>query len=58
VKHSEVIAAELPDATLLCLPGVGHMAMLEEPDVVDSALAELLAEVRPGGVLRRLRKRA
>jgi pimeloyl-ACP methyl ester carboxylesterase len=58
VKHSEVIAAELPGATLLRLPGVGHMAMLEEPDVVDGALIELLAEVRPGGVLRRLRKRA
>jgi pimeloyl-ACP methyl ester carboxylesterase len=56
--HSEVIAAELPTATLLGLPGVGHMAMLEEPDVVDDALVELLAEVRPGGVLRRLRKRA
>jgi pimeloyl-ACP methyl ester carboxylesterase len=42
-RHSEVIAAELPDATLIRLPGVGHLPMLERPEVIDSALAELLA---------------
>jgi pimeloyl-ACP methyl ester carboxylesterase len=42
-RHSEVIAAELPDATLIRLPGVGHLPMLERPEVVDGALAELLA---------------
>ena len=42
-RHSEIIAAELPDATLVRLPGVGHMPMLEQPDVIDAALAELLA---------------
>jgi pimeloyl-ACP methyl ester carboxylesterase len=59
-QHSEVIAAELPNATLVELPGVGHLAMLEQPDAVDDALAELLARVaaRRTSVLRRLRKRA
>lgn len=59
-RHSEVIAAELPDATLVELPGVGHLAMLERPDEVNDPLAELLARVddRRSGLLRRLRKRA
>ncbi|MGI8797901.1 MAG: alpha/beta fold hydrolase [Pseudonocardia sp.] len=42
-RHSEVIAAELPDATLLALPGAGHLPMLEQPDAVNAALAELIA---------------
>jgi pimeloyl-ACP methyl ester carboxylesterase len=41
--HSEVIAAELPEATLVRLPGVGHLPMLEQPEVIDAALADLLA---------------
>ena len=59
--HSERIAAELPDSTLMRLPGVGHMAMLEQPDVIDGALDELLGKVLGrgrAGVVRRLRKRA
>jgi len=59
--HSERIAAELPEATLMRLPGVGHMAMLEQPEVIDDALGELLGKVLGrgrGGVVRRLRRRA
>lgn len=41
-SHSEVIAAELPDATLVRFTGVGHMPMLERPAAMDDALAELL----------------
>jgi pimeloyl-ACP methyl ester carboxylesterase len=41
-RHSERIAAELPDATLVRLPGVGHLPMLERPEVVDGALTDLL----------------
>jgi pimeloyl-ACP methyl ester carboxylesterase len=41
--HSSMIAAELPDATLVRLPGVGHLPMLEQPEVIDTALADLLA---------------
>jgi pimeloyl-ACP methyl ester carboxylesterase len=58
LEHSEVIAAELPGAELVRLPGAGHMAMLEQPEAVDGALIELLASVRPSGLPRRLRKRA
>jgi len=42
-RHSEVIAAELPGATLVRLPGDGHMPMLEQPEVIDAALADLIA---------------
>ena len=42
--HSEVIAAELPNARVLRLPGAGHMAMLEQPDEVDRALIGLVTE--------------
>jgi pimeloyl-ACP methyl ester carboxylesterase len=59
MRHSEVIAAELPGATLVRLPGVGHMAMLELPEAVNEALTELLAKAaRPTGILRRFRRRA
>ncbi|MGI8817176.1 MAG: alpha/beta fold hydrolase [Pseudonocardia sp.] len=59
-EHSERIAVELPEATLMRLPGVGHVAMLEQPEIVDEALAELLEKAlrRRGGLIRRLRKRA
>ena len=42
-RHSEVIAAELSGAPLVRLPGVGHMPMLEQPEVIDAALADLIA---------------
>jgi pimeloyl-ACP methyl ester carboxylesterase len=41
-RHSEVIADGLPGATLVRLPGVGHLPMLEQPEVIDAALADLL----------------
>ena len=41
-RHSEVIAADCP-ATLVRLPGVGHLPMLEQPEVIDAALADLIA---------------
>ena len=42
VTHSEAIAAKLPDAELVILPGVGHLPMLERPALVDEALYGLL----------------
>ncbi|MBW3605897.1 MAG: alpha/beta hydrolase [Actinobacteria bacterium] len=36
--HSRRLAATLPDAELLLLPDVGHVAMLERPDDVSSSL--------------------
>jgi pimeloyl-ACP methyl ester carboxylesterase len=58
--HSERIAGELPEATLVRLPGVGHMAQMERPDIFDEALAELLDKAvrRQGGLARKLRRRA
>jgi len=58
--HAERIAAELPDATLVSFPGVGHLPMLEQPAVMDEALHELLLRcvARHKGGLRRLRRRA
>ena len=41
-RHSEVLAGELPGATLVRLPGVGHVPTLEQPEVIDAALADLL----------------
>ncbi len=57
VAHSDVIAAELPDATLVRFPGVGHLPMLEQPAKMDEALLDLIqrsaARIRPGGIRRR-----
>jgi pimeloyl-ACP methyl ester carboxylesterase len=59
-SHSEVIAAELPEARLVRFIGVGHMPMLEQADAVNAALADLLrrSAARGRGSLRRLRRRA
>jgi pimeloyl-ACP methyl ester carboxylesterase len=58
--HSEVIAAELPEARLVRFTGVGHMPMLEQADAVNEALADLLrrSAARGRGSLRRLRRKA
>jgi pimeloyl-ACP methyl ester carboxylesterase len=57
VTHSDVIAAEMPDATLLRLPGVGHLPMLEQPAAMDEALVDLIsrsaARTRPRRFWRR-----
>jgi pimeloyl-ACP methyl ester carboxylesterase len=52
-RHSELIARELPDAVLVRLPGVGHLPMLEQPEVIDSALADLLDRCTGRRSLRR-----
>jgi pimeloyl-ACP methyl ester carboxylesterase len=52
-RHSELIARELPDAALVRLPGVGHLPMLEQPEVIDSALADLLDRCTGRRSLRR-----
>jgi pimeloyl-ACP methyl ester carboxylesterase len=57
VSHSARIAAELPDAELVVLPGVGHLPMLEQPGATDEALIGLLRRAafraRPRGLRRR-----
>jgi pimeloyl-ACP methyl ester carboxylesterase len=57
--HAERIAAELPHATLLRFPGVGHLPMLEQPAVMDDALADLLRRsVARTRSTRRVRRQA
>lgn len=59
--HSERIAAELPAAEFVRIPGVGHLPMLEQPGQVDGALLSLVersAARGPRGDVRRLRRRA
>lgn len=40
--HSRAIAAALPHATLVELPGAGHLALLEQPEPTNAALTEFL----------------
>jgi pimeloyl-ACP methyl ester carboxylesterase len=57
IDHTDVIAAELPDAALVRFSGAGHLPMLEQPAKMDEALTDLIrrstARTRPGGVRRR-----
>lgn len=39
----EQIAAQLPDAQLVVVPGAGHMIQMEAPEAVNSAIADWLA---------------
>lgn len=41
-SHTEAMAAQLPHAELVRIPGAGHLAMLEQPEFVNEHLAELL----------------
>ncbi|MFJ4983714.1 alpha/beta fold hydrolase [Streptomyces sp. NPDC088732] len=43
-EHSRAIAERLPDTELVVVPGAGHLVMLEEPDLVNTHLAAVLAE--------------
>ncbi|MBB3662094.1 MULTISPECIES: alpha/beta fold hydrolase [Prauserella salsuginis group] len=43
-SHTERIVAELPDASLLRLPGAGHMLQLEQPDEVNSHVIDLVQQ--------------
>jgi pimeloyl-ACP methyl ester carboxylesterase len=58
-SHAERIAVELPHATLVRFPGVGHVPMLEQPATMDEALEGLLrrSDDHVQGA-RRLRRRA
>ena len=47
-RHSEAIAAELPDAELIIVPDAGHLLMLELPDLVNTQLALLLEQAARG----------
>jgi pimeloyl-ACP methyl ester carboxylesterase len=56
--HTDVIAAELPDATLVRFPGSGHLPMLEQPEAMDEALVDLIRRSAARSKPRRFRRRA
>jgi pimeloyl-ACP methyl ester carboxylesterase len=47
------LAAAIPGAQLIWVPGGGHVLILERPDVVTDAITALLARVNAGGNLSR-----
>ena len=47
VKHSEEMAAALPDSELVIVPGAGHLVQLECPDVINDALVRLVERAAP-----------
>ncbi|MFI9720399.1 alpha/beta fold hydrolase [Streptomyces sp. NPDC052396] len=50
--HSEVIAAALPDAELVRVPGAGHLLQLEAPGLIEDRLVALLASAGAWGTSR------
>jgi 3-oxoadipate enol-lactonase len=44
-KNSETIAAAIPDAKLVVIPGAGHVLFTEQPDVIGALLLEFLQDV-------------
>jgi pimeloyl-ACP methyl ester carboxylesterase len=45
-RHTEKIAAALPNATLVRYAGAGHMVMLERVEQIADRIGELVATVR------------
>ena len=45
--HAEAIAAAMPNAKLIVLPGVGHMVHYAAPERIVAAIAELAETARP-----------
>jgi pimeloyl-ACP methyl ester carboxylesterase len=50
--HSEALVARLPDAAFDVVPGAGHLVLLEKPDQVTAALADLVRRVAAQGAAR------
>ena len=46
------LAAQIPGAQLVWLPGAGHVLILEQPELVNRAIKDLLARVAAGGLPR------
>ena len=43
--HSAEICRILPDASFVAVPGAGHVALLERPDIVNAALLDFLEQI-------------
>ena len=46
-QHTEALAAQLPDAELVRVPGAGHLAPLDRPELVNEHLVRLVRRCRP-----------
>lgn len=60
VKHSEDMAAALPDSLLVIVPGAGHLVEMERPEVINDALVRLVERAAPSRLVafaRRMRDR-
>ena len=60
LKHSEEMAAALPDCELVVVPGAGHLVQMERPDIINDALVRLVERATPSPLVafaRRLRGR-
>ena len=44
LKQSEKLAAEIPDAELLTVPGAGHAIILERPDIINEVIIDLVTQ--------------
>ena len=44
-EHSAEICRILPDARFVAVPGAGHVALLERPDVINAALLDFLEQI-------------
>jgi pimeloyl-ACP methyl ester carboxylesterase len=50
VRRAADLAAHIPGAELILVPGAGHLVILERPEVVNEAITSLLASVEGPGV--------
>jgi pimeloyl-ACP methyl ester carboxylesterase len=46
------VAAQIPGAELVWVPGAGHVLMLESPGIVNESIAALVARASNGRVAR------
>lgn len=59
-EASQEMAAALPKAELVIVPGAGHLVQLEQPEIIDDALVRLVERATPSKLValtRRLRHR-
>ncbi len=61
VKHSEEMAAALPDSLLVIVPGAAHLVQMERPEVINDALVRLVERATPSRLVafaRRIKDKA
>ena len=61
VKHSEEMAAVLPDSLLVIVPGAAHLVQMERPEIINDALVRLVERATPSRLVafaRRIKDRA